>query len=169
MTITTHQAKQKGSRYALQVTLTTELAVVLLLFTFLLTATKSTRVFLELIEWMDAANIMMFVLGTGLFSFLLGKKAGVGIIVQRKNHWKTGCWLGVQTVVLATTLSTLFALTGHLLGNDTPTDSLLAFIAKPFVWIIPLSVIPVVIAGVWYGYQMEKQIKRSEGLLLTPR
>jgi hypothetical protein len=140
MTTTVYEAQQRGRKYAVQATPVTELIIVFLLFTFLLTATKSVSFLPALIKWIGLHNFLVFILGTLLFSYLLGQKAGVGIIIKGKDYCWTGYTLGFLVVLFSTLLSSLFALIAQSLSSDLPNDWLIACIAKPLIWMIPSSV-----------------------------
>jgi hypothetical protein len=156
------EAQQKGSRYALQATLVTEGTVLFLLSGFLLTATGSFRLLLSITGWIGAQNCTVFMGCSLLLAYLLGGKAGAGMIRMGKNHYWTSYAAGIGVVLLSTLLSAGFQLVTLLLSRDLPTGWLTDIVFKPVVWMTALSLIPVLIAGTWYGYQLEQHTGKAQ-------
>src|SRR5690606_6901937 len=88
-------------------------------------------------------------------SFFLGRKAGVAIILKKGNYLLISYANGIAIVVLSTLISSTFSLIIQVITGAMPENWLLLFVAKPVVWMTLLSVIPVLIAGSWYGVQMK--------------
>ena len=74
------EAQQVGRRHAVQATLITELVVLSILFTFLLSATDSVDFLTGFFEWISLPTFTVFVLSTVLLSYVLGQKAGVAVL-----------------------------------------------------------------------------------------
>lgn len=157
MTITLYEARQQGGRYAVRAALVTQLTVLLLLGSFLLSATRSADLLMELFTWIGLPTFSVFSVGTLLFAYLVGQKVGAAVLMQKRNHWRTSYAAGMLIVVLSTLLASLYTLIAQVLAVGIPQDWWMYFVAKPLVWIISLSLIPVGVASTWYGYQLSKQ------------
>ncbi len=84
------------------------------------------------------------------------------MIRMGKNHYWTSYAAGIGVVLLSTLLSAGFQLVTLLLSRDLPTGWLTDIVFKPVVWMTALSLIPVLIAGTWYGCQFEQHTGRAQ-------
>lgn len=149
------QAEFKGANFAVQATLITELAILFILFTFTVSVSGSVNLFVRILsDTVGIFNFFSFVILSFAFSFFLGKKAGVAIIFKKRHYLLTSYATGIAIVVLSTLINSTFALLIQAITGLIPQNWLLLFVAKPVVWMIILSAIPILIAGSWYGLQI---------------
>ena len=67
------------------------------------------------------------------------------------------CYLTAGAIVLLSTLlASLFTLGDQYFLGNLPNDWLIHYLAKPVVWMVVLSMIPVLVAGAWYKNQLER-------------
>ncbi|HYF69056.1 MAG TPA: hypothetical protein VD884_13025 [Ohtaekwangia sp.] len=157
------QAEFKGANLAVQATLITELAILFILITFTVSVSGAVNLFVSILsDTVGILNCFSFVILTFAFSFFLGKKAGVAIIFKKRHYLLTSYAAGIAIVVLSTLISSTFSIIIQAITGPMQENWLLLFVAKPVVWMIILSVIPIVIAGSWYGLRIVK-IKYAAG------
>ncbi len=159
MANTNLKAQQVGGKYATQATLVTELVVLCLLATFLLSSTGSITFLDEIFRWISLPVCIVFVLSTLLFSYLLGQKLAVSILMRgRKCYWK--CYTSaIGVVLLSIGVASSFALINQVIGHNLPENWIILYVAKPIIWVLPLSIVPILVAGTWYGNELIKQMK----------
>jgi len=149
-------AEFKGAKLAVQATLVTELSILFILITFTVSVSGSENLFVSILsDTVGIFNCFSFVILTFAVSFFLGRKAGVAIILKKGNYLLISYANGIAIVVLSTLISSTFSLIIQVITGAMPENWLLLFVAKPVVWMTLLSVIPVLIAGSWYGVQMK--------------
>ncbi|WKN44355.1 hypothetical protein [Tunicatimonas pelagia] len=147
---TIFEAQQIGRKYAVQAALVTELAIGCLALTFLLSSTGSLSFLGGIFEWIGLPTFSVFILSTLLFSYLLGQKLAVNILTKgRKSYWR--CYTtAIAVVLLSTGVASSFTLANQLIWHSLPENWLILYVAKPIVWMVPLSILPVLMAGTWY-------------------
>ena len=158
MTTNITQAQQRSSKYAVQATLVTELAVVSVLFTFLLSATDSTNFLGQFFAWISLPTFAVFVLSTVVFSYVLGQKVGSGRLAKENISYFTCCLTALSVVWLSTLLTSLIALGSQRFAGELPPTWMIHYLAKPMVWMTFLSLVPVFIASVWYRHQLVRSL-----------
>jgi hypothetical protein len=159
METTFKQAQKQGITYALKATLITEVAITVLFFTFMLSVTNSTQMFWDIVTYLGAANVIVFICSSLLFAYLIGRKAGVKIIVRRKRHALVGIFSGLKVVLFSTIVCCLAALLLQATTGALEKGWLLNYIMKPFAWMAFLCFIPVALAGLWYGHKLRSKLE----------
>ncbi|MGB3585007.1 MAG: hypothetical protein WBA23_00645 [Tunicatimonas sp.] len=150
------KTQQAGGKFAIQVTLVTELVALCLLLTFLLSSTGSLTYLDEILGSISLPTVIVFVFSTLLFSYLLGRKLAVDILMEgKKSYWK--CYTtAISVVLLSIGVASAFALINQAIGHSLPENWLILYVAKPIIWMVPISIVPILIAGTWYKNQLKK-------------
>ncbi|GAB2529835.1 hypothetical protein [Rufibacter soli] len=154
------QAQKQGERYAVKATLVTELGLALLSFTLLLLATHSAQVFWDIITYLGAVNVAVFVVASVLFAYLVGRNAGVKILVKKRRYAWVGLFSGLKVVFFSTLVCVATALLVQSVMGPLELGWLVDFIMKPFAWVALLCLVPVALAGIWYGYTLRRSTER---------
>ncbi|MBC3541977.1 hypothetical protein ACFSC6_08965 [Rufibacter sediminis] len=155
------QARRQGSTYALRVTLVTEVVLAVLFFTLLLSVTSSAQMFWDIVTYLGTVNLAIFVFSSLLFAFLVGRKAGVNILIRKKKSTWVGVFSGLKVVLFSTLICVLAALFLQATTGALEKGWLLNYIMKPFAWMGLLCLVPVTIAGLWYGYKLKSKQELS--------
>ncbi|RNI26060.1 hypothetical protein [Rufibacter latericius] len=155
------QAQRKGISYALRATLVTEVVIAVLLFTFLLSATSSVQAFWDLVTYLGAFNVVLFVLSSLLFAFLIGRSTGVKIMQRKREFAWRGVLSGLEVVLLSTIICIVATVLLQATNGSLEKGWLVNFIMKPFAWMAILCLIPVSIAGLWYGYKLKSKLNQE--------
>lgn len=145
--ISFRQARLQGGIHALKATCITLLMVLFLFFTFSLSAIQSDIFILKLIKAIGIFKVLVFIISVLSLSYVFGIKAGERIIIEKKNYCSPGYILGFLIVLSATLFTSFAALTKQVFTQGLPVGWFVAFIARPVVWLLPLSIIPVGIAA----------------------
>ncbi|WP_210486528.1 hypothetical protein [Rufibacter aurantiacus] len=158
MDTTLKRARRQGIAYAIRATLVTEVAIAVLFFTFMLAVTSSAQMFWDLVTYLGAANVTIFVFSSLLFAFLVGRKAGVKIMLRKKKYAWVGVFSSLKVVLFSTLICCLAALLLQAAAGPVENGWLLNYIMKPFAWVAVLCLIPVSVAGLWYGYKLKSKL-----------
>ncbi|WP_207432850.1 hypothetical protein [Sabulibacter ruber] len=160
MHTTIKQAQRQGASYALRATLVTEVIIALLFFTFLLSVTGSAQMFWDIATYLGVGNFTVFILSSLLFAILIGRRAGVKVLVKKKRHAWIGLISGLEVVLLSTVLCSLVTLLMQATAGALEKGWLLNYVMKPFAWLGLLCLVPVSIAGLWYGHKLKSKLVR---------
>lgn len=144
-----------GSRYAVKATLGSGLAIVFLLFSFA-ASSGITEYLLKAFQLIGYINIACFIVASIFFAYTLGGTAGIAIYQNTRNRFYLGCKTGLLITIYSTLTASLLAFGTIFITTGLPADWFMLYIAKPLVWMISLSCLPILIAGSWYGYTVAK-------------
>jgi hypothetical protein len=150
-------AQNSIGRQALVAVMVSELVAMLLLFTFLVSATGSPHIFSGMIVEIGMANFVVFILSTLLLAYFLGEKAGANVLAKKGNYYLAGYFLGLKVVVLSSLMSSIFAIALSLFTGELSLDLLIIYLFKPLIWLLPFGIVPIMIAGTWFGYQLRER------------
>ncbi|ALI99542.1 hypothetical protein [Rufibacter tibetensis] len=152
-------AQRQGITYALKATLATEVVIAVLFFTLLLSVTSSVQMFLDIVTYLGAVNVVLFIISSLLFAYLIGRRAGVKILVRKKRHTWIGLFSGLKVVLFSTLVCSAAALLLQATTGAIEKGWLLNYMMKPFAWMAVLCLLPVTIAGLWYGYKLKSKLE----------
>jgi hypothetical protein len=156
----TKLAQKQGSKYALQATFYTEAIMLLLLSTFLLIASRSFNVLLEVFSYLEIRVAATFILGSFIFAILFGQVATRRFLSKKKNFFAIGMGTGLIIIICSTILASLVAFAIQLIDIGPSEKWALIYFVRPLLWILAFSIIPVAIAGTWFGLKIKKAITR---------
>jgi hypothetical protein len=156
----TQLTQKKGSKYALQATFITEAVMLVLISTVLLVAGKSFNVLLEVFSYLEIRVAATFILGSFIFAILFGKVATRRFLSKKKNFFWIGLATGLVVIVCSTFLASLVAFAIQLIDIGFSEKWALIYFVRPLLWMVAFSLIPVTIAGGWFGYKLKKVTAR---------
>lgn len=148
--------QKKGSKYALQATFFTEAILLVLLSTSLLFVTRSLEVLLDVFGYLEIRVAATFILGSFIFAILFGKVATLKFLSKRKNYLWIGMGTGLLIIICSTLLACLVAFSLQLVDIGFTEKWGLIYFVRPLLWMLAFSLVPVMVAGGWYGYKMKK-------------
>jgi membrane protease YdiL (CAAX protease family) len=103
-------------------------------------------------------NIFVGVIAILLAGHFLGQRAGISILVKNKNR----IWIGILYGFLILLVGTIVASFVGVFQNIGIDNSLFFnYMVKPLVWVTSFGLIPVVIAGIWFGNSIVRQARRG--------
>lgn len=152
--------QNQGSRYALQATFYTEAIMLVLISAFLLIASRSFEVLLEVFGYLEIRVAATFILGSFIFAIVFGKAATRKYLGKKKNYFWIGLKTGLVVIICSTVLACLVAFAIQLLEVGLSERWALIYFVRPLQWMLGLSLIPVVIAGGWFGHKLKKAASR---------
>lgn len=144
-----------GSRYAVQATIGSELVIVFLVFSFA-ASSGVVEYLLKALQVIGYSNIACFVIVSIFFAYVLGRKTGIAIDQNTRNRFYLGYKTGLLVTIYSTLTASLFTFGTTFITTGLPADWFMLYIAKPLVWMICLSCLPILIAGSWYGFTIAK-------------
>jgi hypothetical protein len=154
-------AKRTGYKLALQGTIVTELIIIFLLSSFILSSTRSTQAITQLVETIGLLNICSFILLTLIFASVLGRRAGVIFMEQNSHRFLASYKAGFLIVLCSTVSSSLFALLIDSITGTVSSDWFFFYLTKPVVWLTVCSAVPIFITGTWYAVQFVNKTKTA--------
>jgi hypothetical protein len=152
--------QDKGSKYALQATFYTEAIMLVIISAFLLIASRSFEVLLEVFSYLEIRVAATFILSSFIFAILFGKLATRKYLGKRNNYFWIGMETGLVVIICSTILASLVAFAIQLLEVGLSDKWALIYFVRPLLWMLGFSLIPVVIAGGWFGYKLKKAATR---------
>lgn len=148
--------QKKGSKYALQATFYTEAILLVLLSTSLVLISRSVDVLFDVFGYLEIRVAATFILGSFIFAILFGKAATLKFLRKRKNYFWIGMGTGLLIIICSTLLASLVAFSLQLMDIGFSEKWGLIYFVRPLLWMLAFSLIPVMVAGGWYGYKMKK-------------
>jgi hypothetical protein len=161
----TKLAQKKGSKYALQATFYTEAILLVLISTFLLIATRSFHVLLEVFGYLEIRVAATFILGSFIFAIFFGKVATRRFLSKKKNFFWIGMGTGLVVIICSTMLASLVAFAIQLVDIGFSEKWALIYFVRPLLWMLAIGIIPVAIAGGWFGHKLKKAMDRHHAWL----
>jgi hypothetical protein len=152
----TQLAQKKGSKYALQATFYTEAILLVVLSLILLIASRSFQVLVEVFGYLEIRVAANFILGSFIFAILFGQVATRKILSEGQNHLWIGIGTGLVIIICSTVLASLVAFVIQLMDIGLSEKWALIYFVRPLLWVTAFSLIPVMIAGGWFGYKLKK-------------
>jgi len=112
------------------------------------------------------SNFFVALISLFYFGYLFGKKAGIDIIIKKRNAY----WISLKTSFLTLMLGTFF---GSLVGffveglmNESFADAAFNYIVKPFYWVLFFGVPFLLIISGLLGWQIKRNGKdKSEEII----
>lgn len=90
-----------------------------------------------------------FFYGMGYF---FGKKAGIEILVKKRNYILTGIKYGILTLITATFLTSLIGFFQEGIDNIGGfSNPFYDYIFKPMYWILMYGILPAIVIGILFG------------------
>jgi hypothetical protein len=152
----TQLAQDHGSKYALQATFYTEAIMLVLISVILLMAGRSFEVLLEVFSYLEIRVAATFILGSFIFAILFGKLATRKYLGKRNNYFWIGMETGLVIIICSTILASLVAFAIQLLEVGPSEKWALIYFIRPLLWMLAISLVPVAIAGGWFGHKLKK-------------
>jgi hypothetical protein len=144
-----------GSRCAVQATISSELVMAFLVFSF--AASSGVVGYLrQALQLIGYVNIVSFVITSVIFAYLLGRKAGIVIHQNARSLFYISYKTGLLVIIYSTLATSLLACIIAAITTGLPADWFMLYITKPLAWMLCLSCLPIILAGSWYGFTMAK-------------
>jgi hypothetical protein len=116
---------------------------------------KAAFVIFEIEYWY---HLIIGAIGMLTMAFLFGQRAGVEVLIKKRNELMTGIKYGFLTLVTGTLIgsSVGFIQKGieDISGSSNPFYN---YYFKPMFWVTIYGIFPVIIVGLWFGRQIKKQ------------
>jgi hypothetical protein len=139
-----------GSWFAMKATILSAIVILSLVFSFAASA-DVLGYLLKALQFTGYVNIVSFVTMSIIFAYLLGKKAEIAIRKKTSGHLYISYKTGLLVITYSTLITSLLACGTTLVTTGLPADWFMLYFVVPLVWTISLSVLPIAIAGSWYG------------------
>jgi uncharacterized RDD family membrane protein YckC len=148
--MTKERAEKIGIRIAtISVSIGIVLAYLIPTFVFWDGTSKSFTWIFDIGFWFNVLMGIAFFYGTGYF---FGKKAGVEILVKKRNYILTGIKYGVLTLITATFLTSLIGFFQEGIDNIGGfSNPFYDYIFKPMYWILMYGILPAIVVGILFG------------------
>lgn len=152
-------AKQIGSRIGIRSAMI-GVGIAYLIMAILLGLDNGAEGVLWIFEVDYWPNLLLGATGLILMSHLFGQRAGIEIIERKKGYRWVGIKYGFIILITATLIgSTLGFLQEGLDRIGTVDNPFEDYYFKPLLWVTIFGIIPVIIVGVWFGWQIKKKWK----------
>ena len=109
-------------------------------------------------------NVAVAALGGLVAAYFFGQSAGTDILIGKRNEYWTGIMYGLLVLVTGALVGCSVGFIGHLV-NDKGTDvdalpdvnPFFAYYLMPLAWVTGFGITPVIVVGLWFGWQIKKQ------------
>ncbi len=99
--------------------------------------------------WFNVIMGIFFFYGMGYF---FGKKAGIQILLKKRNYILTGIKYGILILITTTFLTSLIGFFQEGIENiGTQDNPFYDYIFKPMYWILMFGIIPAIVIGILFG------------------
>lgn len=148
--MTKESAENIGIRIAtISVTIGIVFAYLIPTFVFYDGTLKSFTWIFDIGFWFNVILGIAFFYGMG---YLFGKRAGIEILIKKRNYILTGIKYGVLTLITATFLTSLIGFFQEGIYNIGGfSNPFYDYIFKPMYWILMYGILPAIIVGILFG------------------
>jgi len=152
------ESKRIGQRLAVKSGL-----IGLLIAYLIMTLLHSGETFINALTWITQDNyqINMIVGACGLVlaSYFFGQRAGIEIIIKKRNPGWTGIKYGLLTLWVGTIIGSSIGFVQEGLDAFRPSydEPFFDYFYKPWFWVTFFGLIPVIVVGLWFGRQIKTQ------------
>jgi len=152
--MTKETAEKIGIRIAIiSVTLGVLLAYLIPAFIFYDGTLKAFTWVFEIGFW---DNILMGIIFFYVMGYLFGKKAGIEILIKKRNFVLIGIKYAVLILITTTFMSSLFGFFQEGIYNFGGfSNPLYNYIFKPMYWILMYGTLPAIIVGILFGLKIK--------------
>lgn len=110
---------------------------------------KSLTWIFDISFWFNVIMGIAFFYGMRYF---FGKKAGIEILIKKRNYILTGIKYGILTLITATFLTSLIGFFQEAIDNNGGfSNPFYDYIFKPMYWILMYGILPAIVVGVLFG------------------
>lgn len=111
-------------------------------------------------QWADGLpylpNLVVAVLVFYACGWLYGGWAGQLILLRHYNPWVVGALLGVLLLVTTAFFASWVGFFQEGLSSSQPfAATFYAYVVKPLLWVTSGGLVPALLAGLWFGYQLK--------------
>lgn len=145
-------AKKIGSRKAMVY------STVSIILAFIIMTLLAGGNVLWIIHWNYKINIVFGVAILYLLAYLFGKKAGVEILIKKKDSENVGMKYTIVTLLITSmSIGWIGFIQEGIEPHDTFWSSFEDYIFKPFFWVSIIGIIPAIVIGVIFGNAIKKK------------
>lgn len=103
-------------------------------------------------------NVFVGAVGLLIMAYLFGQIAGVKILIKHRNYLLTGVKYSVLTLITGTLIGSSVGFFEEGI-NDIGgfSNPFYDYFFKPFYWVMMFGIIPAIIIGLLFGYQIKRQ------------
>ena len=107
-----------------------------------------------------ALNISIGAVATLCASWYLGQKAGINILIQRKNYVVVGITSGFMSVWIGSLIGSVPGFLAQSLGNNGFNFvTVFDYLGKPVIALTAVGTVPIVVVGLWTGKKIRSRLK----------
>lgn len=157
--MTAEKAKKTGSRQALLVVgvglLMAQLIMMVSVFSY-----GGSPVFFWFIAVDYKVNLLIGIMVLFLCGHIFGQRAGLEILIQKRNCTWVGMKYGLLTLIATAFLAGWTGFFQEGFDNaETLAGSIYDYVVKPAYWLLLFGFIPAIFLGFWLGRQIDKRGK----------
>lgn len=158
MTIT--EAKRIGSRQGL-ISAGVGLLIAQFIMVLMFSIDKEPiEAFLWFTDFEYSLNIVIGVTIMFICGYFYGQLGGKLILIKSWNYIVTGVVIGLAVLLSTTFLASWTGFIQEGIDNTGPLDNpFFDYIIKPMYWVTMFGVIPALLIGVWFGFQVKRKGK----------
>lgn len=103
-------------------------------------------------------HLIIGALGLLTMAYFFGQRAGVEILVKRRNDLWTGVKYGLVILLTGTLIGSSVGFIQEGIDNIGGfSNPFYDYYFKPLYWVTMFGIIPVVLVGLWFGRQIKRQ------------